>query len=94
METRYALATLRHLIRQASHVLWHVCGTDSHQDRPVSSVKDEMELDKMELDNIQYRSFAMLPSKAALVNPLLHLACTLLYTAIESYRTLECSHYG
>lgn len=27
MVTRRALATLRHLIRQASHALWHVCGT-------------------------------------------------------------------
>ena len=45
METRRALATMRHLIRQApSHVLWHVCGTEAHQDRPTASVKDEMEL--------------------------------------------------
>jgi hypothetical protein len=44
METRRALATLRHLVRQASHVLWHVCGTEVHQNHSVSFVKDTMEL--------------------------------------------------
>ena len=44
METRRALATLRHLIRQASRMLWHVCGTDLHQDHTVLFVKDTMEL--------------------------------------------------
>ncbi|KAM0707319.1 hypothetical protein Q7P35_005557 [Cladosporium inversicolor] len=45
METRRALATMRHLIRQASsHVLWHVCGAEVYQDRPTASVKDKVEL--------------------------------------------------
>jgi hypothetical protein len=30
IETRRALAMLQHLIRQASHVLWYVCGTELH----------------------------------------------------------------
>ena len=91
METRRALATMRHLVRQvSSHVLWHVRGTEAHQDCPIASVKD-----KMELGNIQdRRRFTTLPSKAAQVSSLLHTAHTSLSTTIGSDRRPECAHYG
>ena len=84
METRRALATMRHLIRQASsHVLRRICGAEAHQDRPTASVKD-----KVELGNVQdRRGSTVFPSKAARLTPLLHIACTSLATAIGSHRT-------
>ena len=79
METRRALATLWHLIRQASHVLWHVRGTGLHQNHSVSVAKDTMEL-----VNIHSRPWTRLPVTATFSYPLPHLTCALLYTAIKS----------
>ena len=79
MGTRRALATLRHLIRQTSHVLWHVCGTELHQNHAVSFMKDTMEL-----FNIHNRPWTRLPVTATFSYPLPHLTCALLYTAIKS----------
>ena len=77
METRRALATLRHhLIRQASRMLRHVCGTDLHQDHSVSFVKHTMEL-----VNIHNRPWTWLPVTATFLYPLPHLECALLYIA-------------
>jgi hypothetical protein len=76
METRRALATLQRLIRQASHVLWHVCGTELYQNHAVSLVKDTMEL-----VNIYNRPWTRLPVTATFLYPLPHLTCALLYTA-------------
>ena len=79
MELRRALATLRHLIRQASHVLWHVCGTELHQNHSVSFAKDTMEL-----VNIHNRPWTRLPVTATFSCSLPHLTCALLYTANKS----------
>lgn len=79
MEMRRALATLRHLIRETSHVLLHVCGTELHQDHAVSFMKDNMEL-----VNIHSRPWTRLPVTATFSYPLPHLTCALLYTAIKS----------
>lgn len=79
MEMRRALATLRHLIRQTSNVLWHVCGTELHQNHAVSFMKDTMEL-----FNIHNRPWTRLPVTATFLYPLPHLTCALLYTAIKS----------
>jgi hypothetical protein len=76
MVTRRALATLRHLIRQAPRMLWHVCGTEVHQNHFVSFVKDTMEL-----VNIHNRPWTRLPVTATFFYPLPHLMCALLYTA-------------
>jgi hypothetical protein len=76
METRRALVTLRHLIRQASHVLWHVCGTGLHRNHSISFVKDTMEL-----VNIHNRPWTRLPVTATFSYPLPHLTCALPYTA-------------
>jgi hypothetical protein len=80
METRRALATLQHLIRQTSHVLWHVCGTELYQNHAVMFVKE----DTMELVNIHNRPWARHPVTATFSELLLHLTCALLYTAIEN----------
>ena len=79
MVKRRALATLRHLIRQASRMLWHVCGTEVHQNHSVSFVKDTMEL-----VNIHNRPWTWLPVIATFLYPLPHLTCALLYTANKS----------
>lgn len=76
METRCALATLRHLIRQASHVLWHVCGTEVHRNHSVSFVKDTMEL-----VNIHNRPLMRRPVTVTFSYCPPHLTCALLYTA-------------
>jgi hypothetical protein len=44
MDMRRALATLRHLIREISHVLWHVYNPELHQNHAVSFMNDTMEL--------------------------------------------------
>jgi hypothetical protein len=79
METRRALATLQHLIRETSHVLWHVCGTELYQNHSVSFVKDTMEL-----GDIHNRPWTRLPVTATFSYPLPHLTRALLYTAIKN----------